>query len=109
MSQKDAQEMKSFGRYLLESLDRIIKAEREKLGLPPTEKIFLRSLELHNELNRDDEAPWKDGRPGELTTRKLSSELKRFEVHSKREETDSGRGMGYWSDEIEKAINQYAL
>ena len=39
MSRKDAQEMKSFGRYLLESLDRIIKAEREKLKPPPAKNF----------------------------------------------------------------------
>jgi putative DNA primase/helicase len=80
MCRKDAQEMKSFGRYLLESLDRIIKAKREKLKLDPTERIFLKTLDLVNELNQDDEAPWKDSKFGELTARGLSKGLGGFEI-----------------------------
>lgn len=108
MSQKDAQEMKSFGRYLLESLDRIIVAKREKLELPPTENIFLRSLDLVNELNQDDEAPWKDGKSGELNTRQLSTALGKFEITSKQVKEGPVRGRGYWSDDIEKEIQKYA-
>jgi hypothetical protein len=42
--------------------------------LPPTENIFA-ELDLVNELNQDDEAPWKDGKSGELNTRQLSTAL----------------------------------
>ena len=105
MSQKDAQEMKSFGRYLLESLDRIIVAKREKLELPPTENIFLRSLDLVNELNQDDEAPWKDGKSGELNSTAIIDE-RWGSSKSRRNRVKEGpvRGRGYWSDDIEKEI-----
>ena len=108
MCRKDAQEMKSFGRYLLESLDRIIKAEREKLKLPPDEKIFLKTLDLVKQLNRDDEAPWKDSKFGMLTARGLSKGLGGFEIKSKKEGSGQDRGMGYWSDDIEREIQKYA-
>lgn len=46
ISKKDAEEMKGFGRYLLECLDQIIQEKRKNENLEPTEKIFLRSLDL---------------------------------------------------------------
>ena len=60
MSRKDAKESKSFGHYLLESIARIIQEIRKKSKLGPAERIFLRSLDLTNKLNEDQEAPWKE-------------------------------------------------
>ena len=78
------------------------------MKLPPTEKIFLKTLDLINALNQDDEAPWTDSKSGELTARQLSTALGKFEIKSKREGSDRDRGMGYWSDEIEREIQRYA-
>jgi hypothetical protein len=60
INKKDADEMKGFGRCLLESLHHIIQEKRKNENLEPTEKTFLRSLDLGKELNQDQEAPWKD-------------------------------------------------
>ena len=80
------------------------------MKLDPTKRIFLKTVDLVKELNRDDEAPWKDDKLGMLTARGLSMALGKFEIKSKREGSDRGpnRGMGYWSDEIEKEIQKYA-
>ena len=56
--------MKGFGRYLLGSLDHIIQEKRKTENLEPTERSSLRSLDLCNELNQDQEAPWKDKQDG---------------------------------------------
>jgi len=77
MSKRDAEEMKGFGRYLLESLDQIIQEKRKKENIEPTERIFLRSLDLCNELNQDQEAPWKD-KPDGIDALRLSKALKRI-------------------------------
>ena len=106
ISKKDAEEMKGFGRYLLESLDQIIQEKRKKENLEPTEKIFLRSLDLCNELNQDQEAPWKD-KPDGIDALRLSKALKEYEIVPKRTREGSDRCKGYWSDEIEKAVQQY--
>jgi Domain of unknown function (DUF3854)/Protein of unknown function (DUF3631) len=97
MSKKDVQDSKSIGRYLLESLDRIIKEQAAKLeqaakaaqgkGKPPAVlafvllptpellaehkrdegAFFLPSAELVAELNKDEEAPWKENKEGKTT------------------------------------------
>ena len=99
--------MKGFGRYLLESLDQIIQEKRKKENIEPTEKIFLRSLDLCNELNQDQEAPWKD-KPDGIDALRLSKALKEYDIVPKRAREGSDRCKGYWSDEIEKAVQQYA-
>jgi putative DNA primase/helicase len=107
ISKKDAEEMKGFGRYLLESLDQIIQEKRKKENIEPTERIFLRSLDLCNELNQDQEAPWKD-KPDGIDALRLSKTLKEYDIVPKRAREGSDRCKGYWSDEIEKAVQQYA-
>ena len=99
--------MKSFGRYLLESLNRIIKAKREELNLPPTENIFLRSLDLIKQLNRDDEAPWKDSKSGMITARQLAQGLGGFEIKPGQVREGADRERGYWSDDIERESEKY--
>jgi uncharacterized protein DUF3631/uncharacterized protein DUF3854 len=109
MTTKDAQDSKSFGRYLLESLDLIIHEKRESAGLPPGERIFLPSLELVAKLNEDKEAPWNEKKDSALTVHKFSKELKKFDIESEQvKQPDQDRSRGYWSDGIEKAIKQYA-
>jgi putative DNA primase/helicase len=107
LSKKHAEEMKGFGRYLLESLDQIIQEKRKKEDLEPTEKIFLRSLDLCNELNQDQEAPWKD-KPDGIDALRLSKALKEYDIVPQRTREGSDRSKGYWSDEIERAVQQYA-
>jgi hypothetical protein len=107
LSKKDAEEMKGFGRYLLESLDAIIQEKRKKENVEPTEKIFLRSLDLCNELNQDQEAPWKD-KPDGIDALRLSKALKEYDIVPKRTREGADRSKGYWSDEIEKVVQQYA-
>jgi putative DNA primase/helicase len=107
ISKKDAEEMKGFGRYLLESLDHIIQEKRKSTNLDPAERIFLRSLDLCNELNQDQEAPWKN-KPDGIDALRLSKALKQYDIVPTRAREGSDRSKGYWSDEIEKAIQQYA-
>jgi uncharacterized protein DUF3631/uncharacterized protein DUF3854 len=107
ISKKDAEEMKGFGRYLLESLDHIIQEKRKNTNLDPAERIFLRSLDLCNELNQDQEAPWKN-KPDGIDALRLSKALKQYDIVPTRAREGSDRSKGYWSDEIEKAIQQYA-
>jgi hypothetical protein len=108
MSRKDEQDSRSVGRYLLESLQRIIADERKKRGLVPGERFFSRSLDLVNELNRDDEAPWKERANDELTTNRLGKLLKSFEVEMQSKQVREGldRSRGYYSDDLEKVIKQ---
>ena len=99
--------MKGFGRYLLESLDQIIQEKRKNENVEPTEKIFLRSFDLCNELNQDQEAPLKD-KPDGIDPLRLSKALKEYDLVPKRAREGADRCKGYWSDEIEKAVQQYA-
>ena len=94
--------IKSFGRYLLESLGRIIAEKREKMNLAPTERIFLKSLDLVNELNQDKEAPWRDDKSaGGLTALQLSKALGAYDIKPEQVREAADRGRGYWSDGIE--------
>ena len=80
MSKKDVQDSKSVGRYLLESLDRIIKEVREErskaapkqgeLSDVPRrrQRMFLPTWNLLTELNKDEEAPWKENKEGKKRT-----------------------------------------
>ncbi len=68
INKKDAQEMKGFGRYLLGSIDHIIQEKRKTEHL---EKVLAQArgalwgaCDLCNELNQDQEAPWKDKQDG---------------------------------------------
>ena len=136
MSTKDVQDSKSIGRYLLESLDRIITEQKEKLeleaqGNPPAERafvliptpellaehkkddgaLFLPSTELVAELNKDEEAPWKETKEGkqlDLTTTRLAALLKQFDLRSEQVKFVSARARGYWTDSLEKEIEKYA-
>ncbi len=127
MAKKDVQDSKSVGRYLLESLDRIIKEVREErgkaapeqgeLGVPiETERIFLPTLDLLEELNKDQEAPWQEsdkGSKAELTAHRLAALLRQYDVKSNQVRQPSKSGStpnphGYWSDDLEKAIEKYA-
>ena len=119
MSKKDVQDSKSIGRYLLESLDRIIKERREnrhtargELGVPldEDERMFLPTSELLVELNKDEEAPWRENREGkpELNPQGLRTLLKKFDLRSDQLQVAGARARGYWADEIEKEIKKYA-
>jgi Protein of unknown function (DUF3631) len=105
MTRKDAQDSKSFGRYLLESLDRIIRETRKALG--PDAKFFLKTRELVDELNKDEEAPWKERAHDELTVKKLGAVLSGYDVKSKQERKGAERSRGYFSDDLAKVIQQY--
>ena len=59
MSGTDAHDAKSFNKYLLESLGRIIAAKREAELIDSDARFFLRTQDLLTELNQDEEAPWK--------------------------------------------------
>lgn len=90
--------------WQLESLDQIIQEKRK--NIEPTERILLGSLDLCNELNQDQEAPWKD-KPDGIDALRLSKALKEYDIVPKRAREGSDRSKGYWSDEIEKAVQQY--
>jgi putative DNA primase/helicase len=100
-----------FRRYLLESLSEFIKEKRALHKFPPEQRFFIKTddiLDGANGLNSDKEAPWKDGKPGQLTAHRLGKELREYDVESVRErEEGSNRARGYWSDEIERIIQQY--
>jgi putative DNA primase/helicase len=109
MSRKDAQDTKSFGRYLLESLDRIIQAKCESSS---DEKVFLSTENLLSPkigLNADKEAPWFVKSDQGLSANGLANVLKSYGIKSVqlREGQDRGK-RGYWSDELEEVIKKYA-
>jgi putative DNA primase/helicase len=107
MTRKDAQDSKSFGRYLLESLDRIIRERRKARGLNPDAKFFLKTRELVEELNEDDEAPWKERPHDDLSVKKFGAVLSGYDVKSKQEREGAERSRGYFSDDLERVIQQY--
>jgi putative DNA primase/helicase len=107
MTRKDAQDSKSFGRYLLESLDRIIRERRKARGLNPDAKFFLKTRELVEELNEDDEAPWKERPNDDLSVKKFGAVLSGYDVKSKQEREGAERSRGYFSDDLERVIQQY--
>jgi putative DNA primase/helicase len=111
MSRKDAQDTKSFGRYLLESLDRLIQTKREARALSPNEKVFLPTEDLLSPaigLNADKEAPWFAKSNDGLSANGLSNGLKPYDIKSVqlREGQDRGK-RGYWSDKLEEVIKKY--
>jgi putative DNA primase/helicase len=111
MSRKDAQDIKSFGRYLLESLGRFIQAKREAKGLSPTEKVFLPTEDLLSPsigLNADKEAPWFAKSNDGLSANGLSNWLKVYDIKSVQSREGQDRGKrGYWSDKLEEKIENY--
>jgi putative DNA primase/helicase len=107
MTRKDAQDSKSFGRYLLESLDRIIRERRKARELNPDAKFFLKTRELVEELNEDDEAPWKERPNDDLSVKKFGAVLSGYDVKSKQEREGAERSRGYFSDDLERVIQQY--
>ncbi|PWT80404.1 MAG: hypothetical protein C5B58_11730 [Acidobacteria bacterium] len=112
MSRKDAQDTKSFGRYLLESLDRLIQSKRERQNLSADEKVFLPTEDLLSPtigLNADKEAPWFAKSSDGLSANGLANGLKPYGIKSVqlREGPDRGK-HGYWSDKLEEAIKTYA-
>lgn len=120
MSKKDVADSKSIGRYLLESLDRIIterrkekrKAAQGELGVPAEEaRLFLPTTELLTELNKDEEGPWKESKEGkktELSPHRLAALLKKYDLRSEHVQVAGQRAHGYWADELEKVIEKYA-
>ena len=116
MTSKDAQDSKSEGRYLLESLAEIVKTKREEQGVQPPENLFLRSLDLVNMLNSDLAAPWKDNNK-ELSAHRLGKILSGYEVKADQkrvEKSDQKRAgdsktasRGYWANDIEKAVEKW--
>ena len=101
-----------YRRYLISSLGVFFKHRRISLQIPPGERFFVKTDDILNHregLNGDKEAPWQDEKPGRLTTTKLAHELAEYEVKS----TPQGKGKGnqargYWSDQIERIVSQYA-
>jgi putative DNA primase/helicase len=115
MHDKNAHDAKSFEKYLLESIGKII-AERRALkpgepGAPADpNKFFLRTIDdLLNKLNRDVEAPWKEKPGDELTARGLGKILTGFGVIADQVRPRKGEDpvRGYWSNELEEKIKQY--
>jgi putative DNA primase/helicase len=112
MSRKDAQDTKSFGRYLLESLDRIIQAKRTASNLNSDEKVFLPTEDLLSPtigLNADKEAPWFAKSNDGLSAHGLALAIRPYGIKpvQLREGQDRGK-HGYWSDKLEEAIKKYA-
>jgi Protein of unknown function (DUF3631)/Domain of unknown function (DUF3854) len=110
MSGKDAHDAKSFNKYLLESLGRIIAAKREAELIESDARFFLRTQDLLTELNQDEEAPWKEKAKDELSANRLRNVLvsygvKPIQVRTGQESKKPVRG--YWSDELERVIKQY--
>jgi putative DNA primase/helicase len=110
MSQKDAHDTKSFGSYLLESLDRIIQVRRETLNQPAA-SLFLRTTDLlspEKGLNGDKEAPWFMKSTDGLSANGLANALRAYEIKSEQTREGEARGRrGYWSEDIEKAVKKY--
>jgi uncharacterized protein DUF3854/uncharacterized protein DUF3631 len=121
---KDAHDAKSFNKYLLESIGKIIAERRAEiiaenrepeLGDDPDkhdnpDRFFLRTTEdLLAELNQDEEAPWKERDNDKLTANKLRDVLSGYGVTPCNPRPGEGkkRARGYWSDELEKKIKQY--
>ena len=80
VSGKDAPEVKSFNKHLLESLGRIVAARREAEKEPPSERLFLGTHDLLNELDllpRITLDPWRGDAPMILTeSRSLAGVLR---------------------------------
>ena len=105
----------------LESLDRIITERRKEKGKAaaqdesgvPAEgaRLFLPTAELLTELNKDEEAPWKenkDGKKTDLSPHRLAALLKKFDLRSEHVQVAGQRSHGYWSDDLEREIKRYA-
>ena len=111
MSQKAAQDSKSFGHYLLERLGDIFAERREELrrnSLPePEGRFFFRTKDLLPVLNADEEAPWREHKDQVLTAHKLGKELKEYDIVPDEVKEGPERGRGYWSDQIESAVEKY--
>ena len=107
MSKKDVQDSKSIGRYLLESLDKIITERRKEkreaaqgeLGMPAQEaRLFLPTSDLLEKLNKDEEAPWREseeGRKAELSPHRLAALLKKYDLRSDEPQIAGERARGY--------------
>ena len=111
MSQKVAQDSKSFGHYLLECLGDIFAERREQLRheslLEPEERFFFRTKDLLPLLNNFEEAPWRERQDQVLTAHKLGKELKEYDIIPDEVKEGPERGRGYWSDQIEAAVEKY--
>ena len=109
ISGKDAHDAKSFNKYLLESLGRIIAARREAELIEPETRFFLRTQDLLTELNQDDEAPLKERAKDELSANKLRNVLVSYGVKPIQVRTgqESKPVRGYWSDDLERIIKHY--
>ena len=112
MSRKAAQDSKSFGHYLLERLGDIFAKRREELKdqkfeLEAGEKFFFMTKDLLPELNADEEAPWREHKDQVLTAHKLAKELKEYDIMPDQVKEGPERGRGYWSDQIEAAVEKY--
>ena len=89
----------SFAIQLLVSLRGLFKACG--LNQPGREEELLPTSKIIVELNKDTEAPWANRKQyfTGLTAEKLSFELRKFRVHSRRDNRQSGKPMGYcWKD-----------
>jgi hypothetical protein len=107
MSHKAAQDSKSFGHYLLERLGDIFAELRKELSLEPGKKFFCKTLTLLERLNDDEEAPWREHKDQALTATRMGRELKEYDITSHKVKEGEDRGKGYWSDEVEAAVEKY--
>ena len=112
MSRKAAQDSKSFGHYLLESLG-VIFAERrqvlekQKFSFEEGKGFFIKTADLLSTLNDDDEAPWREHKDEALTATRMARELKEYDITSHKPKKGEDRAKGYWSNEVEAAVEKY--
>ncbi len=80
---------------------------REELGLEPGKRFFCKTLTLLSRLNDDSEAPWREHKDQLLTATRMGRELKEYDITSHEVQEGKDRGKGYWSDEVEAAVEKY--
>ncbi len=89
----------------------IFAERREQLRheslLEPKERFFFRTKDLLPLLNADEEAPWREHKDQVLTAHKLGKELKEYDIIPDEVKEGPERGRGYWSDQIEAAVEKY--
>jgi hypothetical protein len=92
-------------------VEEFVKEKRAWHKFPPEQRFFIKTDDILSHvdgLNSDKEAPWKDDKARELTATKLGRELREYGVESDLQGKGKGnQARGYWSDEIEKIVQQY--
>jgi hypothetical protein len=108
MSSKAAQDSKSFGHYVLESLGAFFAESRKELEeqnfkFEKGKGFFIKTEDILAKLNADNEAPWRERKDQLLTGHKLAKELREYDISP----SETSEGRGYWSDKVEAAFEKY--